>query len=269
PGVEVRAADLRPFSAYRHCMMHAKYLVVDSRAAVIGSHNWSFGGFADNRELSLVIEDAALARSVRAVFDADWSTAQGRCQKSEVRMAESQVPHPGSLRLAVAGPEGLVRPDDWRLTDALAEVVARAESTLDVEVNSISPRVDFGPARRFGLVESLLAAAAGRGVKVRLLVDRWAREQEPEFLRDLDAVAGIEARVADISRAGPSPGTGTLHAKFVLADRVRVLLGTATMSQRQLTECRNLAVVLEDPGTARTLFDLFEQDWFSVYTRRP
>jgi hypothetical protein len=36
-----------------------------------------------------------------------------------------------------------------------------------------------------------------------------------------------------------------------------------------LTECRNLAVVLDDDGTARMLYDLFERDWHSTYARSP
>lgn len=264
PGIEVRAADLRRLSPYPDCMMHAKYFVVDSRLAVVGSHNWSFGGFADNRELSLVIHDGVLAGQVRGVFETDWAAASGQALP---RTAADQCPAGGRgsvLRLAVAGP---VESGEYRLTDAVAEIMSAAESTLDVEVNSISPRIDFGPGTRFGLVESLLQAAAGRGVRVRLLVDRWAWEQEPEFLRGLMAIPGVEVRVADITRAGPNTGAGTMHAKFVVADRRRLLLGTATFSQRQLTACRNLAVVVDDPATATAVADVFERDWFSIYAR--
>lgn len=275
PGITVKTVDLRPFSLYPQCLMHAKYLVVDGRTVIIGSHNWSFGGMADNRELSLMIEDTSLAKSVLQVFEQDWNFRSVRESRADFQSTNQHTTPLGAgegsswLRLAVAGPAGLTLSDMWPMTEALTAITAGAESTLDIEVNSISPRVDFGEGNRFALVETLLQNAAARGVRIRLLVDRWAHAHEPFFIRRLDSVPGIDVRVIDISRAGPNPGAGTLHAKFVLADHRRFMLGSATLSHRQLTECRNLAVVAEDTAVTRTLFDIFEHDWFSVYTRRP
>ncbi|MEO0073096.1 MAG: phospholipase D-like domain-containing protein [candidate division WOR-3 bacterium] len=273
PGITVRAVDLRPFSRYPECLMHAKYLVVDRRTLVMGSHNWSFGGMADNRELSLVIEDSSLVTQVLQVFERDWNYENSQTAAVQIPSRNRKPSETGQnareLRLAVAGPVELALPQLWQITDAFASVVTEAESTLDIEVNSISPRIDFGDDIRFTLVESLLQSAAARGVRIRLLVDRWAYLHEPFFIRALDSVPGIDVRVIDITRIGPNPGAGTLHAKFVLADRRRLLLGSATLSHRQLTECRNLAVLSDDSTIARQLIDLFERDWFSVLTRQP
>lgn len=274
PGITVRPVDLRPLSRYPKCLMHAKYLVVDRQTAVIGSHNWSFGGMADNLELSLMIEDSALAAVVWRVFEEDWQSQSARNAASGFPGNDTPKPaaEPGTtpqLRLAVAGPAKLTMPDMLQMIEALTIVIAGAESTLDIEVNNISPRVDFGEQDRFTLVESLLQNAAARGVRIRLLVDRWAHIHESLFIRRLDSIPGIDVRVMEISRAGPNAGAGTLHAKFVLADRRRFILGSATLSHRQLTECRNLAVLVEDSTAARKLTGIFERAWFSVYAIRP
>jgi len=261
-GVEVRACDRREQSAYPGWMMHAKYCVVDRRSAFIGSHNWSFAGFADNRELSLLVEDTLISRAAAAVFETDWSGGR---------------PAPGPAAGEPGPAEGLYASGPSRqepaaalsIVGALEGITAGAESTLDVAVNSLTTRVDFGPAERFGRVESLLLSAAGRGVRVRLLVDRWAEEQDPKVLARLDSIAGIAVRVIDLSRAGPNPGTGSMHAKVVIADRRLALVGSATFSQRQLLECRNLAVVTGDAAAVAGLERVFETDWFATCTARP
>jgi phosphatidylserine/phosphatidylglycerophosphate/cardiolipin synthase-like enzyme len=153
--------------------------------------------------------------------------------------------------------------------DGLRQVFAGADSTLDVIVNSISTRVDFGAGKRYGLVDSLVRDADTRGVNVRLLVDNWALEHDAPLLRSLDTLPHVEVRVADIAAIGPNPKTGSVHAKVVIADGRTILLGSATFSQRQLQECRNVGVLLSDSAVGATLEDLFARNWFSVFARRP
>ncbi len=45
---------------------HAKVLVVDERWVVLGSHNWTRTGIHRNRELSLLLDDPALAAEILA-----------------------------------------------------------------------------------------------------------------------------------------------------------------------------------------------------------
>lgn len=71
PGITVRACGLRLHSRYPGCIMHAKYLVADRKTAVVGSHNWSFGAFTDNVELSLAVDDSVFAGQVAEVFETD------------------------------------------------------------------------------------------------------------------------------------------------------------------------------------------------------
>jgi len=260
PGVEVRACDLRPMSAYDGCIMHAKYCIIDRAVAVVGSHNWSFAAFTDNREISLVVRDTGFCRGLGAVFATDWCAGRGE-------KLPTSPGGPGNLvvtspaRLKPAGPRSTI--------EALGDVIGQAESAVDVEVNSISDKVLFGGGERFAGVESLLFSAARRGVRVRLLVDKWAEEQDSTLLVRLDSAPGIEVRVIDLSALGPNPGTGSCHAKLVIADGRRALVGSATLSQRQVLECRNVGVLVEEPRTVGLLGRVFETDWQSEFCRRP
>ena len=263
-GAEVRFCDLRPYSDYPGCMMHAKYLVIDGRISVLGSHNWSYGAMADNRELSVVVEDQVVAGDLVKVFEQDWAVARGEDVRPAVKGPGTRD-HSLECRLAVVSPTQLRHPTMPSVLETLRRLVSEAESTLAIEVNSFSTRVDFGEASRFGAVESLLLGAVERGVEVRLLVDRWAFEHEPQLFLALDDRPGLSVRVADIRRAGPSPSTGTLHSKLAIADSRVALLGTATLSQRQLLECRNVAVRLGNRQAIEDLNEVFELDWASRY----
>jgi phosphatidylserine/phosphatidylglycerophosphate/cardiolipin synthase-like enzyme len=275
PGIEVRACDLRRFSRYHDCLMHAKYFVVDGRLAVIGSHNWSFAGFTDNVELSLAIDDSTMAGQLAQVFETDWrpesKSPDGDSPglRADAKPHRGQSPRFGSPTVVVTGPSALRDSSCLSTHDALSRVCAAADATFDIIVNSISTRVDFGTGPRYGFVDSLLRDADRRKVRVRLLVDKWALEHDSALLRSLDSLPNVEARVADISALGPNQKTGSVHAKLVIADRKTVLLGSATFSQRQIEECRNVGVLLSDTATAAVLTDLFERNWFSVFCRKP
>lgn len=264
PGITVRALDLRPYSRYAGCLLHAKYIVIDNRIAVIGSHNWSYGAFADNRELSLLIRDTAVTRQLSQLFEQDW-------QLAATHQAEPLQPTAGAAgaELVVTAPSGLSAVPLLSTREALARLCSSAQKGLVIEVNSLTSRADFGSESEFRWTESLLTATADRGVRIRLLVDKWAYEQEPELLRRLNRQPNLAVRVIDIAPSGPNPRTGTVHCKLVIADERRALLTSATLSQRQLLECRNVGVMIEQPGVVRQLQQIFDTDWSSPYTFRP
>ncbi len=54
-------------------LLHSKYVVVDGRLVVIGSHNWSTGSFADYDDTSVALDSPALADTLTRRFDALWT----------------------------------------------------------------------------------------------------------------------------------------------------------------------------------------------------
>lgn len=55
---------------------HAKILMVDDRAAIIGSHNWTRAALTGNREVSLLLTDPDQLAQIRALMEGlpGWST---------------------------------------------------------------------------------------------------------------------------------------------------------------------------------------------------
>ncbi|MGC8781085.1 MAG: phospholipase D-like domain-containing protein [Anaerolineae bacterium] len=69
PGAHVRY--LNP-AYFVHC--HNKLVIVDGCRVLVGSQNWSDFAVTRNREASLLVDHAPLARYYRTIFDLDWAT---------------------------------------------------------------------------------------------------------------------------------------------------------------------------------------------------
>jgi len=57
--------------------MHAKIIVVDGRVAFVGSENISAESLDQNRELGIIVSDAAVLSKLQATFQKDWAVSQG------------------------------------------------------------------------------------------------------------------------------------------------------------------------------------------------
>ena len=53
--------------------VHNKGIVVDSKIAVVGSHNWSSNGTIDNRDASLIFFHTGIAKYFEKIFLHDWT----------------------------------------------------------------------------------------------------------------------------------------------------------------------------------------------------
>ncbi len=130
-GIELRTGpeDIR--------FMHAKYLVIDERTAIVTNQNLTYSAFESNREFGVVTTDPDDVATLAAIFEADWS--------------ESAPP--------VAGGRLIVSPQNSRprlielINDADREIRLYAEVIRDDEI------VDA------------LSSAAQRGVRVRIIVN--------------------------------------------------------------------------------------------------
>lgn len=64
---ELLVAGVRVFE-YQHNMLHAKAILVDQRQVMIGSGNFDYRSFRVNFELSVLVDDAALAAAMEAAW---------------------------------------------------------------------------------------------------------------------------------------------------------------------------------------------------------
>lgn len=66
-GVEIRIADT--------LYIHAKLMTIDAEVIVVGSQNFTATSLDQNRELAIVITDAAIVDRAMVIFDRDWQRA--------------------------------------------------------------------------------------------------------------------------------------------------------------------------------------------------
>ena len=56
-------------------LLHSKFLVLDRRTVVLGSHNWSAGSYFKYDDVSLVLTSEPLDADLEARFESLWSAS--------------------------------------------------------------------------------------------------------------------------------------------------------------------------------------------------
>jgi phosphatidylserine/phosphatidylglycerophosphate/cardiolipin synthase-like enzyme len=102
-----------------------------------------------------------------------------------------------------------------------------------------------------------IGRAAGRGVRVRLLLDARMSKTYPEPADSLGSLPNIELRRVDFGKVAG----GVQHAKFFLIDRRTIVLGSQNLDWRALAHIHELGVCIHDSSVARVFQDVFELDW--------
>jgi phosphatidylserine/phosphatidylglycerophosphate/cardiolipin synthase-like enzyme len=183
---------------------HEKAIVIDATTAVVMTLNLESRYYASTRDFALIDTQPADVRAIAATFAADW-------------VGRPIAPQPGSGDLL------------WSpgAQAAILGLIDGARHSLDVE----NEELDSTP------VEDALAAAARRGVRVRLVMtlsERWVRA-----LATL-AKAGVQ------ERAYPASAPLYIHAKLIVVDGARAFIGSQNFSTASLQYNRELGVVTSE-----------------------
>lgn len=102
-----------------------------------------------------------------------------------------------------------------------------------------------------------LETAAARGVAVRFLADAKFSRTYPETLQRLGSRDGIEVRLLDLE---PRTG-GVLHAKYMVVDSERVLMGSHNFDWRSLEHVQELGAEIDHPEVVNAYEQVFAADW--------
>jgi len=138
--------------------------------------------------------------------------------------------------------------------DVWPQMLASARKSLDIAQFYVSD----APGKRLGPVLKAVEAAAGRGVRVRVLVEDDFSKTYPEALERLAKVPNVSVRRYQVK---PLMG-GILHAKYFVVDRERAYLGSQNFDWRSLEHIQELGVQLAQPQVVQALSDVFETDWW-------
>jgi cardiolipin synthase A/B len=203
---------------------HEKSIVADDTRALIATFNLVLKYFTETRDYGVITADPAQVAQVAAGFDADWQHVPFR-------------PDPEA---------GLL----WSVTNArplMAQFIDRARNTLDVQ----HPK--FVDAT---IVERLVAAQA-RGVHVRVLCGGRHGLSDYDIL---DTFASLRI----LHRAGIRVHRQKhlkLHAKLILADGKRALLGSMNIDRSAFDLRRELGIMCDDEPIIARLSQIFAHEW--------
>lgn len=175
------------------------------------------------------------------------------------------APHPPSVAAPASAPRSAIELvesvpvettlDHADLRDAYVvwlAMIGAARATIDIAEFYVSN----APGSRLEPVIQALEAAAARGVRVRVLVERSFVKVYPETLDRL-ARAGAAIRHFDLKRATG----GILHAKYFVVDGREAFCGSQNLDWRALEHIQELGARVGDPAIVGGLAAIFAHDW--------
>lgn len=177
----------------RNTVLHSKLIVADG-VALVGSHNLTHAALASNHEAAALIADPEIAGWYADWFDALWD-------------APDAWPAIPPLAHALHTPLS-----DLAVSVALRGCVDGAVDEIELVLYALAWDPDY-PGSDVDLLLTSIEAAIGRGVDVRITLDRspWIVSNG---INDA-AIARLEAAGADV---GPAPAGVTTHAKLLRCD---------------------------------------------------
>lgn len=200
---------------------HAKVILIDRALAVIMTLNLTASSFQSNRDFAVIVEDPSVATLLSELFVRDWE----------------RLPAPAyDLPLVIS-------PVNAR--HELQALIGSARHTLEVYVLSFEDDA----------IAAALAAAAERGVRVRLITnpptgdDRYADE------RNLVRASGGYIGFLEFPN---------IHAKAVIVDGHRAFIGSQNFTATSLDKNREVGIMVADPAVLQRLQRTFESDWSQV-----
>lgn len=203
---------------------HEKSMVVDRDRVLLATFNLCEKYFTHTRDYGLLIEDRQVASEVAACFEADWNRKH------------FDPPDGSALLWSNAGSRRHV-----------ADFIDAAQDSLDVQHPKF---VDTAVLDR-------IVAAAARGVKVRVLCGGRHGISDIDVLDTFSSLrvmrhAGVKIHKQKHLRA---------HAKLLLADGERILLGSMNLDRSAFDLRRELGIRVRDHGVVQRLQTIFEADW--------
>ncbi|MCM2303250.1 MAG: phospholipase D-like domain-containing protein [Elusimicrobia bacterium] len=265
PGLELRVLDWSKVNG--DGIIHAKFFVVDSTQAFVGSQNFDWRALKHIHELGLRITDASIVRNVQRVFDHDWALTE---DPGNINLDEQRTP--GGDR---SGRAYLVA-SPWRRNpngvgdseSELAALIGEAKTELIIQLLDYNPTTYARPKRFYFPIDNALRDAAVRGVKIKLLVSHWnTDEHSVAHLKSLALVPGVEIKVLTVPAAkrGYIPFARVIHSKYMVADGKTAWLGTSNWAGGYLDTSRNLELVVKDEALAFRAAKIHARLWGSAY----
>ncbi len=220
-GVTVRSAS----PAYR--ITHAKYFVVDGKAAYISGNNFTYADGKKNRAFAIITTDAKVVGDLTTLFWSDW-------QRKPVTLDQLT-----SDRIIVSP----------------LNAGTRIKAMIDGAKTSIVVATQY---LKSDMVNQALAAAAARGVTVQAITDGTNADSRTAAADARNLIGGDTVRVAM---------TPYYHVKMMIIDGTQMFVGSQNYSDPPLTDSnpliqqREVGIVVTDAALIVRAQAVFAFDW--------
>ena len=226
-----------------------------SQGAVPGRRKLPARGRALRSALLALVTIAVIPSSAAAAF----FLPTGPSEKEDV-VAIAPAPaksFPGTV------PAGVKILSDRDFQATLESEIAAARSEITVCAYLFAAK--DGQADRPGIIATRLAEAAGRGVKVEVILE-IGRESAAVTQANREAARMLGRRGVKVFVDGS--GT-TVHARFVVIDRRLVFIGSHELTENSLGQHREISLLVDSIATASTLLEQVESFKPVPYAEQP
>ncbi len=225
-----------------------KIILIDAERVIYGSACLDQLSFAQYRDFAHLTDRRELVAEMARLFENDWlySAPVG----AEAPLYNPTPPLSGTTDL-------LISPVD--ASGRMVALYQRARATLDVYTELLG-----NPT-----LESELAAAVARGVRVRLItplqVNGATPEEDAMHVASLEALSSVGVDV-HVSAAPETAERPYMHARAAVVDGSVAYLGSISLSANGTTFNREVGRIAPEPEVVEALRRQFEED-FTLRTR--
>src|SRR5271170_1027622 len=203
---------------------HEKSMVVDDTTAFVKSLNWETKNLTETRDYAIVTSHAHEVAEIIECFEADWK----------------RKPFNGDehSHLIWCGGNG---------RDRIAQFIDDAKESLFLQNERYQDAI---------IIERLVRAAR-RGVKIHVMA-RPPHKLKQEKL--VEAVGGMRI-MEDVGVKVHKLKHLKLHAKMLLADHARAIVGSINLAPGSFDSRRELAIEVDDEHVVKRLSEIAHHDW--------
>jgi len=203
---------------------HEKSMVVDDTTAYVKSLNWETKNITETRDYAIVTSHAHEVAEIIECFEADWN----------------RKPFRGTENSHLIWCCGNGR-------ERIAEFIDGAKESIFLQNERYQDAV---------IIERLVRAA-NRGVKVHIMA-RPPHKLKKEKL--VEAVGGMRI-MEDVGIKIHKLKHLKLHAKMLLADHARAIVGSINLAPGSFDTRRELAIAVDDKHVVKRLSKIAKHDW--------
>jgi cardiolipin synthase len=203
---------------------HEKSMVVDDVTAFVKSLNWETKNITETRDYAIVTSHAHEVAEVIECFEADWN----------------RKPFIGDEKSQLIWCSGNGR-------ERIAQFIDDAKDSIFLQNERYQDAV---------IIERLVRAAR-RGVKVHVMArppHKLKKEKLVEAVGGMRIMADVRIKIRKLKHL-------KLHAKMLLADHSRAIVGSINLAPGSFDSRRELAIEVDDKDVIERLSAIAHHDW--------